>query len=46
MGLFDFRLLSFIGIKIPPKAPWKKYYNRKHMKIWLKVQKDTNLQLE
>ena len=36
MGLFDFRLLSFIGIKIPPKAPWKKYYNRKHMKIWLK----------
>ena len=36
MGLFDFRLLSFIGIKIPPKAPWKKYYERKHMKIWLK----------
>ena len=36
MGLFDFRLLSFIGIKIPPRAPWKKYYQRKHMKIWLK----------
>ena len=36
MGLFDFRLLSFIGIKIPPKAPWKKYYDRKHMKIRLK----------
>lgn len=36
MGLFDFRLLSFIGIKIPPKAPWKKYYKRKHMKIWLR----------
>ncbi|MCR4581121.1 MAG: AMP-binding protein [Bacilli bacterium] len=35
MGLFDFRLLSFIGIKIPPKAPWKKYYDRKHMKIRL-----------
>ena len=26
MGLFDFRLLSFIGIKKTPKAPWKKYY--------------------
>ena len=36
MGLFDFRLLSFIGIKIPPKAPWKKYYDRKYMKIRLK----------
>ena len=36
MGLFDFRLLSFIGIKIPPKAPWKKYYEKKHMKIRLK----------
>ena len=36
MGLFDFRLLSFIGIKVPPKAPWKKYYNRKHMRIILK----------
>ena len=36
MGLFDFRLLSFIGIKIPPKAPWKKYYDRKYMKIRLR----------
>ena len=27
MGLFDFRLLSFIGIKETPRAPWKKYYN-------------------
>ena len=36
MGLFDFRLLSFIGIKIPPKAPWKKYYDKKYMKIRLK----------
>ena len=26
MGLFDFRLLSFIGIKETPRAPWKKYY--------------------
>ena len=26
MGLFDFRLLSFIGIKKTPRAPWKKYY--------------------
>ena len=36
MGLFDFRLLSFIGIKIPPKAPWKKYYDKRVMKIRLK----------
>ncbi len=36
MGLFDFRLLSFIGIKIPPKMPWKKYYKKKHLKIILK----------
>ena len=36
MGLFDFRLLSFIGIKIPPKAPWRKYYKRKHMHIRLR----------
>ena len=35
MGLFDFRLLSFIGIKIPPKAPWKKYYKRSAMNIKL-----------
>ena len=38
MNLFDFRLLSFIGIKIPPKAPWKKYYNKKIMHIRLKDQ--------
>ena len=37
MGLFDFRLLSFIGIKIPPRAPWRKYYHRKHMNIRLKA---------
>lgn len=36
MGLFDFRLLSFIGIKIPPKAPWKKFYSKNDMKIELK----------
>ena len=36
MGLFDFRLLSFIGIKIPPKMPWKKYYKKKHLRIILK----------
>ena len=36
MGLFDFRLLSFIGIKVPPKAPWKKYYSRDIMNIKLK----------
>ena len=36
MGLFDFRLLSFIGIKIPPRAPWRQYYHRKHMNIRLK----------
>ena len=36
MGLFDFRLLSFIGIKMTPKAPWKKYYDNKYMKIRLK----------
>lgn len=36
MGLFDFRLLSFIGIKIPPRAPWRQYYRRKHMNIRLK----------
>ena len=35
MGLFDFRLLSFIGIKIPPKAPWKKYYKKSIMDIKL-----------
>lgn len=36
MGLFDFRLLSFIGIKVPPKAPWKKYYKKDIMNIKLK----------
>ena len=35
MGLFDFRLLSFIGIKIPPKTPWKKYYKKSIMDIKL-----------
>ena len=36
MGLFDFRLLSFIGIKKRPSAPWKKYYDSKVMNIKLK----------
>lgn len=36
MGPFDFRLLSFIGIKIPPRAPWKKYYDKSVMNIKLK----------
>ena len=36
MGLLDFRLLSFIGIKEKPKAPWKKYYDKKSMNIKLK----------
>lgn len=35
MGLFDFKLLSFIGITFPPKAPWKKYYSKDKMKIVL-----------
>ena len=33
MNIFDFRLLSFIGIKKTPKAPWKKYYTKDDMKI-------------
>ena len=36
MGLFDYRWLSFIGIKKLPKAPWKKYYKNELMRINLK----------
>ena len=36
MGIFDFRLLSFIGIKKVPKAPWSKYYKKTSMKIRLR----------
>lgn len=36
MSIFDFRLLSFIGIKKTPKAPWSKYYKKTAMKIYLK----------
>ena len=36
MTQFDFRLLSFIGIKETPKAPWSKYYKKSAMKIHLK----------
>ena len=36
MAAFDFRLLSFIGIKGTPKSPWGKYYNKSMMKIHLK----------
>ena len=36
MNIFDFRLLSFIGIKRVPKAPWSKYYKKTSMKIHLR----------
>ncbi len=36
MNIFDFRLLSFIGIKKTPKAPWKRYYKSSSMKIYLR----------
>ena len=36
MAQFDFRLLSFVGIKETPKAPWSKYYKKNMMKIHLK----------
>ncbi len=36
MEIFDFRLLSFIGIKKTPKAPWSKYYKKTSMKIKLR----------
>ena len=32
MDFFDMRLLSFIGIKKVPDAPWKKYYKPEDMK--------------
>ena len=36
MSIFNFKLLSFIGIKKVPKAPWKKYYKKSSMKIRLR----------
>ena len=33
MDFLDMRLLSFIGIKRIPDAPWKKYYKKEDMKI-------------
>lgn len=33
MGIFDMKFFNFIGIKRKPKAPWSKYYKRKHMNI-------------
>ena len=36
MSIFDFRLLSFIGIKKTPKSPWSKYYKKTSMKIHLR----------
>ena len=32
MDFFDMRLLSFIGIKKTPDAPWSKYYKKEDMK--------------
>ena len=33
MGILDMKFFHFIGIKKKPKAPWKKYYQKKHMNI-------------
>lgn len=33
MALFDLRYLRYLGLKKRPSAPWKKYYNRKDMRI-------------
>ena len=33
MDFLDMRLLSFIGIKKIPEAPWSKYYKKEDMKI-------------
>ena len=33
MDFLDMRLLSFIGIKKTPEAPWKKYYQKQDMNI-------------
>lgn len=33
MGILDMKFFHFIGIKKRPKAPWQKYYQKKHMNI-------------
>lgn len=33
MGILDMKFFHFIGIKKKPKAPWAKYYDKKHMNI-------------
>lgn len=33
MGILDMKFFHFIGIKRKPKAPWSKYYQKKHMNI-------------
>ncbi|MBR3199519.1 MAG: AMP-binding protein [Bacilli bacterium] len=33
MGILDMNFFHFIGIKKKPKAPWKKFYQKKHMNI-------------
>lgn len=33
MALFDMRYLRYLGLKRKPKAPWKKYYSKKNMRL-------------
>ena len=33
MGILDMKFFRFIGIKKKPKAPWEKFYRRKHRTI-------------
>lgn len=33
MSILDMKFFHFIGIKRKPKAPWGKFYNKKHMNI-------------
>lgn len=33
MGILDMNFFSLIGLKKKPKAPWKKYYKKRHMNI-------------
>ena len=33
MGILDMKFFNFIGIKRKPKAPWQKFYQKKHMNI-------------
>ena len=33
MGILDMKFFHFIGIKRRPKAPWGKFYKKKHMNI-------------